>query len=62
MQAQMNQTDFSNQIVYAGIDVNKTKWVVSLRMGHMELKRTISNKFDQPFEKALSWSRVLQRL
>lgn len=38
MQFQIKQRDFSNQIVYVGIDVHKTKWVVTLRMGHMELK------------------------
>lgn len=38
MQSQIKQRDFSNQIVYIGIDVHKTKWVVTLRMGHMELK------------------------
>lgn len=38
MQTQIKQSDFANQIVYVGIDVHKTKWVVTLRMGHMELK------------------------
>jgi len=38
MQKQNNKLDFSNQKIFIGIDVHKKKWVVSIRMHHIELK------------------------
>jgi len=38
MQTENKEIDFRNKTIYAGIDVHKTKWVVTLRMEHLELK------------------------
>lgn len=38
MKKQHNKLEFINQKLFVGIDVHKKKWVVSLRMNHMELK------------------------
>ena len=38
MQKKNNQLDFSKQKIFIGLDLHKKKWVVTIRMNHMELK------------------------
>ena len=38
MQKQINKLDFINQNIFVGIDVHKNKWVITIRMNHIELK------------------------
>ena len=38
MQQQDNKLDFTNQKIFIGLDVHKNKWVVTIRMNHIELK------------------------
>jgi transposase len=39
MKKESNKIDFSNQIIYVGIDVHKVNWSANIRSGGLELKR-----------------------